>query len=72
MTATWTYDEQPRNGHPLLPGAAPHDIRAALLPEDRAAFDAAFDAAYEDAVRRRPSRGPHQPGPDRAVQTLEH
>lgn len=36
MTATWAYDEQPRSGHPLLPGATPQDTRAALLPEDPA------------------------------------
>lgn len=31
--------------HPLRPGASPRAIRAALLPEDRADFDAAYDAA---------------------------
>lgn len=49
VTATWAYDEQPRNGHPLLPGAAPHDIRAGLMHEDRAAFDAAYEAALAEA-----------------------
>ncbi|MGH3794934.1 MAG: DUF6247 family protein [Pseudonocardiaceae bacterium] len=49
MTATWAYDEQPRNGHPLLPGAAPHHIRAALLPEDRVAFDGAYEVALVEA-----------------------
>lgn len=49
MTATWAYDEQPRHGHLLLLGAAPHDIRAALLPEDRDAFHAAYEAALTEA-----------------------
>ncbi|HEY2764510.1 MAG TPA: DUF6247 family protein [Pseudonocardiaceae bacterium] len=31
--------------HPLLPGATQLDIRAALLPEDRAAFDVAYAQA---------------------------
>ena len=46
MSATWAYDESPRAGHPLLPGASPAVIRAALLPEDRERFD----VAYEDAL----------------------
>lgn len=45
VTATYAYDEQPSSGHPLRPGASPHDIRAALLPEDRAKFDAAYERA---------------------------
>lgn len=45
MTATWSYDEQPRSGDPLLPGAAPGAIREALLPEDRAEFDSAYEQA---------------------------
>jgi len=40
MTASWSFDERPRTGDPLLPGAAPAAIRDALLPEDRAAFEA--------------------------------
>jgi Family of unknown function (DUF6247) len=49
VTATWAYDEEPRDGHPLRPGAAPHDIRAGLLPEDRASFDAAYETALAEA-----------------------
>ena len=45
MTALWSYDDQPRRGDPLLPGAAPAAIREALLPEDRATFDAAYEGA---------------------------
>lgn len=45
VTATYAYDEQPSSGHPLRPGASPHHIRAALLPEDRAKFDAAYERA---------------------------
>ena len=46
VTALWSFDEQPRTGDPLLPGAAPAAIRDALLPEDRTAFD----VAYQDAL----------------------
>ena len=50
VTATWAYDdEQPRRGHPLLPGAVPADIRAALLPEDRERFDVAYGEALVQA-----------------------
>jgi hypothetical protein len=48
VTASWSFDEQPRTGDPLLPGAAPAAIRDALLPEDRAAFE----TAYEHALTR--------------------
>ena len=46
VTALWSFDEQPRTGDPLLPGAAPAAIRDALLPDDQAAFD----DAYQDAL----------------------
>ncbi|HEX9337556.1 MAG TPA: DUF6247 family protein [Pseudonocardiaceae bacterium] len=49
MTATYAYDEQPSSGHPLRPGASPHDIRAALLPDDRTKFDAAYERALAQA-----------------------
>jgi hypothetical protein len=49
MAATYAYDENPRHGHPLLPGAAPHAIRASLLPEDRPRFDAAYEQALTAA-----------------------
>ena len=45
MSATYAYDEQPQAGHPLRPGATPHDIRAHLLPEDRKEFDDEFRQA---------------------------
>lgn len=45
MTASWSYDEHPRSGDPLRAGAAPAAIRHALLPEDRAEFDAAYTEA---------------------------
>lgn len=45
VTALWSFDEQPRTGDPLLPGAAPAAIRDALLHEDRAAFDIAYEGA---------------------------
>ena len=45
VTASWSFDEQPHTGDPLLPGAAPAAIRDALLPEDRAAFQAAYQLA---------------------------
>ena len=49
MTASWSLDEQPRPGDPLLPGAAPAAIRAALLPEDQAVFDTAYQHALTRA-----------------------
>jgi hypothetical protein len=49
MAATYAYDEEPRQGHPLLPGAAPHAIRAGLLPEDRPRFDADYEQALAGA-----------------------
>jgi flavin-binding protein dodecin len=49
VTATYAVDEQPPSGHPLRPGAAPHDIRQNLLPEDREQFDAAYEQALADA-----------------------
>jgi len=45
----WAYDETPRSGHPLLPGASPAAIRAALLPQDRELFDAAYEEALLQA-----------------------
>jgi len=49
VSATWAYDETPRLGHPLLPGASPAAIRAALLPQDREPFDAAYEEALVQA-----------------------
>ena len=49
MTALWSFDEQPRTGDPLRPGAAPAAIRDALLPEDRAEFDTAYQRALANA-----------------------
>lgn len=49
MSATWAFDESPRAGHPLLPGASPAAIRAGLLPEDRARFDSAYETALGQA-----------------------
>jgi hypothetical protein len=49
VTATYAYDEQPASGHPLGPGASPGHIRTALLPEDRARFDAAYELALASA-----------------------
>ncbi|MDQ4115730.1 MAG: DUF6247 family protein [Actinomycetota bacterium] len=46
MSASWSFDEQPRTGDPLRPGASPAAIRAGLLAEDQAAFD----TAYADAL----------------------
>lgn len=37
------------SGHPLRPGASPHDIRAALLADDRVQFDDAYARALADA-----------------------
>ncbi len=42
VTALWSYDDRPRRGDPLLPGATPAAIREALLPDDRKEFDAAY------------------------------
>jgi Family of unknown function (DUF6247) len=47
VTASWSFDGQPRSGHPLLSDAAAA-IRDALLPEDRQAFE----ATYQDALSR--------------------
>lgn len=49
VSATWAFDETPRAGHPLLPGASPAAIRTGLLPEDRERFDIAYDAALGQA-----------------------
>jgi Family of unknown function (DUF6247) len=49
VTASWSFDEQPRTGDPLLPGAAPAAIRDALLPEDRTAFETAYGQALARA-----------------------
>lgn len=45
----WSFDEQPRTGDPLLPGASPAAIRAGLLCEDQAAFDSAYTRALATA-----------------------
>lgn len=52
VTALWSFDQQPRTGDPLLPGAAPAAIRDALLPEDQAAFDVAYQEALAHAHDR--------------------
>lgn len=49
VSATWSFDEQPRTGDPLLPGASPAAIRGNLLIEDRHAFDSAYSKALSDA-----------------------
>jgi hypothetical protein len=49
VTASWSFDPQPRHGDPLLPGATPAAIRDALLPEDRAVFDTAYQQALTQA-----------------------
>jgi hypothetical protein len=49
MTAQWSFDDRPRTGDPLGQGAAPADIRAALLPGDARAFDEAYAAALAAA-----------------------
>ena len=64
MTVSWSFDEQPRTGDPLLPGAAPAAIRDALLPEDRAAFQ----TAYQDAL----TRARDELDLTKLFQTLEH
>jgi hypothetical protein len=45
VTALWSFDEQPRRGDPLLPGASPAAIREGLLVQDQAAFDSAYAEA---------------------------
>lgn len=42
-------EEHPPGRHPLARGASPRDVRAALLPEDRGAFDQAYAAALDAA-----------------------
>jgi hypothetical protein len=49
VTAPRSFDEQPRIGDPLLPGATPAAIRDALLTEDKAEFDAAYQRALASA-----------------------
>jgi uncharacterized protein DUF6247 len=49
VTALWSFDEQPRTGDPLRPGAAPAAIRDALLDEDQPRFDAAYQRALAAA-----------------------
>jgi len=49
VTALWSFDEQPRTGDPLLPGATPAAIRDALLTEDKTGFDAAYQRALASA-----------------------
>ena len=49
VTALWSFDEQPRTGDPLRPGAAPAAIRDALLDEDRARFGTAYQRALAAA-----------------------
>jgi uncharacterized protein DUF6247 len=49
VTALWSFDEQPRTGDPLRPGAAPAAIRDALLDEDRVRFDAAYQRTLATA-----------------------
>jgi len=52
VAALWSFDEQPRTGDQLRPGATPAAIRDALLSEDKTEFDAAYmralTAARED------------------------
>jgi Family of unknown function (DUF6247) len=49
VTASWSFDEQPRTGDPLRPGATPAAIRDGLLAEDRAVFDAAYQRSLATA-----------------------
>ncbi len=49
MSTTYAYDERPEAGHPLRPGAAPHAIRAHLLPEDRDEFEVEYRRALFEA-----------------------
>ncbi|WP_378737068.1 DUF6247 family protein [Nocardia brasiliensis] len=52
MTGAYAYDERPSGEHPLRPGASPQDIRSALLPTDRAEFDAEYERALTHARER--------------------
>ncbi len=49
VSASWSLDEQPRTGDPLLPGAAPSAIRDALAPDDRVSFDRGYRLALVQA-----------------------
>lgn len=49
MCVSWSFDEQPRTGDPLLPGASPAAIRAGLVPGDQLAFDADYTQALSTA-----------------------
>jgi Family of unknown function (DUF6247) len=49
VTASWSFDERPRTGDPLRPGAAPAAIRDALLEEDQLRFDAAYQRTLATA-----------------------
>jgi hypothetical protein len=49
VSATWSFDEQPRTGDPLLPGASPSAIREGLLADDQADFDSAYTNALSAA-----------------------
>ena len=49
MAALWSFDEQPRTGDPLRPGATPAAIQDALLAEDRSAFNTAYQRALAAA-----------------------
>lgn len=49
VSVSWSFDEQPRTGDPLLPGASPAAIRAALLADDKAGFDTAYAHALGTA-----------------------
>jgi len=49
VTAPYPSQEPPTSGHPLRPGASPGAIRAALLAEDRAEFDADYERALTEA-----------------------
>jgi hypothetical protein len=49
VTALWSFDDQPRTGDPLLPGATLAAIRDALLPEDRTRFETAYRQALATA-----------------------
>lgn len=53
MTATYSVDDEPAGGHPLRRGASPAAIHAALLPEDRADFDADYERALGRARETR-------------------
>lgn len=49
VSATWSFDEQPRTGDPLRPGASPAAIRSGLLADDQVVFDAAYAEALGTA-----------------------